>query len=356
MAKRHPYQGRPDYQFWRKEPGIQDSSAFDPVKNSSFKINMQDKIVTAGSCFAQHVARHLSNSGFNFFITEPIPDSLDSKAAKNYHYGLFSARYGNLYTARQLRQLLLRAWGNFDPIEYAWQLGEDSWIDPFRPQIQPGGFFCEQELRLDRATHLAAVREAILSMDVFVFTLGLTEAWHDLRDGAVYPIAPGVAGGTYDPAIHGFHNFSVEETASDLLESIAFIRAVNPAVKFVITVSPVPLNATAVDRHVFVSTTYSKAVLRIAAEQVCQATTDCDYFPSYEIITSPMARGAYFGPDCREVMPQGVDHVMSLFLKHYTSSHPKPSERQLATSSPLRSSAQAALDLLCDEEAINNEE
>lgn len=357
MSSNHPYRGLPDYQFWRKEPGIDDPAAFDPVVGTSFIVAPTDAVVTAGSCFAQHVARFLADNGFNYLVTETLDQAIDPSVARAFNYGLFPARYGNVYTARQLRQLLERAYGLFAPLAAVWEGEAGTVVDPFRPQIQPGGFLCAAELEHDRAVHFAAVRRAFEEMDVFVFTLGLTEAWLDTRDGAVYPLAPGVAGGKYDPVVHGFQNFTVEETSADLQWSIDFIRARNPDVRIVITVSPVPLNATALDRHVFTSTTYSKAVLRIAAEQVCTANPDCDYFPSYEIITSPFSRGAYYAEDCREVRPEGVKHVMSLFLKHYAKVDQPLAQRPTgaAPTAPKTKSVEGLLQTLCDEEAITND-
>jgi GSCFA family. len=176
--------------------------------------------------------------------------------------------------------------------------------------------------------------------------------------GAVYPLAPGVAGGVYDENIHEFRNFDVAEVAADLQWSLDFIRAHNPSVKFILTVSPVPLNATALDRHVAVSTAYSKAVLRVAAEQICNANDMCDYFPSYEIITSPITRAAYFEDDAREIRSEGVHHVMSLFLKHYAGMKtraPKPAAPKKPKKAPDRmEQAEALMQALCDEEAIDN--
>lgn len=362
MPKSHPYRGRPDYQFWRKEPGIKQSRAFDPVIAPGFRITPDDAVVTAGSCFAQHVARYLASNGFNFLITEKINPVFDPKLGEVFNYGLFPARYGNLYTARQLKQLLERAYGIFVPLEHVWEGPDSGVVDPFRPQIQPGGFVSAGELANDREVHLAAVREAFETMDVFVFTLGLTESWIDTRDGAVYPLAPGVAGGEYNPAIHGFHNFTVAETVADMQAAIDFIRQRNPTVKIIITVSPVPLNATAVDRHVFTSTTYSKAVLRVAAEEICQNNPDCDYFPSYEIITSPFVRGRYYAKDCREVRPEGVEHVMSTFLRHYAdidtasvTDIPAKEPKQSKQTTPKVESVERLLQILCDEEAITND-
>lgn len=361
MFKRHPYVDRPDYQFWRKEPGIAEMSLFDPVGKPAFLIEPQDKVVTAGSCFAQHVARFLAQAGFNFLVTEQPHSLLSDALAHKLNYGLFSARYGNIYTTRQLRQLLERAYGSFTPADGAWRRQDGRWVDPFRPQILPGGYVSPREVELDRENHLAAVRQAIEEMGVFVFTLGLTESWLDNRDGAVYPLAPGVAGGIYDETIHEFRNFDVGEVAADLQWSLDFIRSRNPAVKFILTVSPVPLNATALDRHVAVSTAYSKSVLRVVAEQICNANDRCDYFPSYEIITSPITRSVYYEDDAREIRIEGVRHVMSLFLKHYadmqlgTPGAPKPPPRQNSKKAQTRTEqAEALMQVLCDEEAIDN--
>lgn len=362
MKKRSPYVGLPDRQFWKKERGINDSRQFDPVSKIAFKISPGDKIVTAGSCFAQHVARYLRDSGYNYLVTEPAHPAFSGDLARQFNYGQFTARYGNLYTARQLKQLILRAHRAFEPEAVSWQKGASgSVVDPFRPQIQPDGFVSEAELLEDRKHHFAAVRTAIAEMDVFVFTLGLTEGWADRRDGAVFPLAPGVAGGVFDPDLVEFRNFGLRETADDLAYSLEYIRNINPSVRIILTVSPVPLNATYEDRHVFVSTTWSKSVLRLAAEEMLTRFTDCLYFPSYEIITAPHVRGAYFGPDCREVTEEGVSHVMNLFFRHLTDaeldSMPHFDKRPLPpdTVATHLSEMSRAMDILCDEEAIVNE-
>jgi len=360
MSKRHPYVGLPDRQFWKSEPGIADPAAFDPVSDVPFRIGSGDRVVTAGSCFAQHVARHLSNSGFNHYIAEPALEFIPKELAGRFGYNLFSARYGNIYTTRQLLQLLHRAYGLFVPQMVAWPKGGgERVVDPFRPQIQPQGFVSEAELQADREVHFAAIRNAIETMDVFVFTLGLTECWADTRDVAIYPLAPGVAGGRYDPGTVQFRNFDEVETTDDLRAALAFIRERNPDVRIILTVSPVPLNATMEPRHVSSSTTWSKAVLRLAAEKVSRAFESCCYFPSYEIITAPYVRGAYFAEDCREVLPAGVEHVMRLFFKHFAGLEQKtPAERASGPApAPKRSfvdEMEADLEILCDEEAITN--
>ncbi|NWK95769.1 GSCFA domain-containing protein [Sphingobium lactosutens] len=354
-----PYSGLPDRQFWRKEPGIVEPALFDPVHNVPFRIGPDDRIVTAGSCFAQHVARYLNNSGYHHLVTEQAHPLMGEPIARTFNYGTFSARYGNLYTARQLRQLLLRAHGAFEPVEKSWPKGGGGRVvDPFRPQIQPHGFVSEAELLVDREQHFRAIREAIRTMDIFVFTLGLTEGWADRRDGAVYPLAPGVAGGVYTPELVAFKNFDLAETVEDMQFSLDYIRQINPNVRIILTVSPVPLNATFEDRHVFQSTTLSKAVLRLAADEMTKRFSHCLYFPSYEVITAPHVRGAYFGPDCREVVEEGVSHVMGLFFKHFTTGGQKTIAPKVQDNPDVAVHLDAmgrAIDMLCDEEAITNE-
>lgn len=82
----------------------------------------------------------------------------------------------------------------------------------------------------------------------------------------------------------------------------------------ILTVSPVPLVATAEGGHVLSATTYSKSVLRAAAEQGVRGAERENYFPAYEIITRPQAPKGYVEDDRSAVSPSGIDAVMSTFF------------------------------------------
>src|SRR5690349_4197057 len=198
----HPYSRLPSSAFWRRSMAEVPWGQVDPVVHAPFSIRRQDRIATAGSCFAQHLARHLQHNGFNYYVTETAHPLASPEVASTFNYGTFTARYGNIYTARQLLQLVKRAYGEFAPAEDIWPSEDGHFIDPFRPQIQPGGFPTKEELYNDRAQHFARVRQAIEGLNVFVFTLGLTECWTSAIDGAAYPLCPGVAGGEFNSATH----------------------------------------------------------------------------------------------------------------------------------------------------------
>lgn len=345
-ADHNPYRSQPDQAFWSRSVARPAAEDVDPVVSPRFVLGRQDRIVTAGSCFAQHISRALWAQGYRYLVTEP--------GAEDRNFGVYPARFGNIYTARQLLQLFQRAFGLFAPTEDAWRLGE-RFVDPFRPQVEPGGFDSREAMLADRERHLAAARAMFEQADVLVFTLGLTEGWVSRADGAVFPLASGVAGDAARPDLIQPHHFTVQEIVDDLNAVLKLARILTPGLRVLLTVSPVALVATISDRHVLAATTYSKSVLRVAAETVVQQNEGIDYFPSYEIITGPQSRGRYFAEDLRSVLPEGVAQVMKVFGRHYlgqTADAPPPRAPQTPTTAA--SDEYAALQsVICDEEAID---
>lgn len=356
----HPYKRLPRQAFWKQSVAGLPVSEVDPVGSAKFTLSRVDKVATAGSCFAQHIARHLSGAGFNYIVTEQAHPLVADVADSKYNYGLYTARYANIYTTRQMAQLLKRAYGLFQPIDDMWLNDDGTVLDPFRPEIQPGGFATVDEFQADRVSHFAAVRAMVEQLDCFVFTLGLTESWQARADGAVYPLCPGTAGGVFNQEEHLFHNMTVAETLSDLAEIREFILKRNPKAKFILTVSPVPLVATISNDHALTATTFSKSILRAAAGEFANQHDDVAYFPSYEIVTGNFNRGLYFADDLRSVREDGVAHVMRLFLKHYGAVEGTNSE--IAADEPVKVAPDPTKDeptlhdlvhVVCEEEALS---
>ena len=338
-----PYASLGSHQFWRTAVASARMGEVDPVGPVRFRIDPEDKVASIGSCFAQHISGRLQDAGVKYHVTEAKTPEMGAEEAKRRSFGVFSARYGNVYTARQLVQLMGRAFGDFEPTEKAWRRPDGRLVDPFRPLIEPDGYETEQEVENSRSEHLAAVRRLFETLDVLVVTLGLTEAWRSKRDGAVFPVAPGVVAGELNLAAHEFINFGSDEIARDLAEVLRRMAGVNPRAKLILTVSPVPLVATCENRHVLVSNTVSKSALRVAADAVCRDNDRVQYFPSYEIINSSFSRGAYFAENLRSVTPRGVDHVMRLFFRHLC---PRMANFNHSNSTDLLS----GYDIVCDEE------
>jgi len=318
----NPYAKLAPRAFWRSAVAGRSALDLEQVWNPRFAISAETPIATFGSCFAQHIGAALRARGFNWLQTEPPPFGFSAAHARAHGYDLFTCRTGNIYTAAMLRQ-----WTRWSlaaepsPDEY-WQQ-DGRWFDPLRPGLEPGGFVSRAEAAALRAFALAAFARAVRSAEVFVFTLGLTESWRHASGGFEYAICPGTREGRFDPALHRFHNADYGEILDELDAALTLMARANPRLKFLLTVSPVALAATATDDHVLVATTESKSILRAVAGTLRRRRAEVDYFPSYELVSSAALAGDRLAEDRRNASPEGVAEVMQVFFAALGAEEPR---------------------------------
>ena len=338
----NPYKSQPERAFWKASVGTRHYADVEELWQP-MPIRKTDRIATAGSCFAQHIGNNLAKRGAKWMDLEPAPPLFSSEAeARKWGFGVFSCRYGNIYTTRQLIQLFDEALGNRTPSELVWEK-DGRYFDALRQSVDPFGQETAQSVLTLRKLHMSAVRQMFSELDVFVFTLGLTEGWESVADSTMFPMAPGTAAGNYDPSKYRFHNLRHAEIRSDLEMFRERLFALNPKARILLTVSPVPLAATATENHVMVATVYSKSVLRAVAGELAEDYSDIFYFPSFEIINAHPGRGMFFEPDLRNVNIFGVNFVM----KHFFSGVLYKEFNESSTEK-----AEEEIDLMCDEEAL----
>jgi len=309
----NPYKKLDDKSFWRSAVANYHMFDINGLWDPKFNITADHRVSTFGSCFAQHIGRALRKRGYKWFCTEPVPYGLSPENARQYNYNLFSCRTGNIYTTSLLRQWVEWATGQSIPPEEYW-LKNDRVYDPFRPNIEPDGFESVEEMRLSRLQTISSFLAVIEKANLFVFTLGLTESWFNKEYGYEYPACPGTIAGKFDDSRHEFRNQEFSAVLQQLNLSLNMMLKINPGLKILLTVSPVPLTATMSGNHVLVATMYSKSILRAVAGQVASKRGFADYFPSYEIINSPAFRGTFFEPNQRSINKVGVDFVMDSFF------------------------------------------
>ena len=232
--------------------------------------------------------------------------------------------------------------------------------DPLRPAIEPGGFASAEEAYASRRAVLSALRNAVETARLFVFTLGLTESWFNLKSGVEYALCPGTLAGEFDADLHEFRNHRHASILADMETVLALLKRKNPALKVLLTVSPVPLTATASGQHVLTATSHSKSTLRAVAGELCDAYDFVDYFPSYEIITHPVYRGMFYAPNQRQVVPEGVEVVMRNFFADQTAAFGPPKTIKPAPGAKLARAAKRTAkkatkndDVKCEEELLN---
>jgi hypothetical protein len=310
---RSPYSGLPQRAFWRG--GVAGVGPFDlpDLYRPRFALTPQTRVFTAGSCFAQHVGAAMKRAGLQVIDAEPALRGMPPETAKRFGYGTYAARFGNIYTVRQFRQLLEEMLGLFTPALHIWEKDGRFW-DALRPGVEPEGLASPAQVAEMRAQHMGALALALSQADVIVFTLGLTEGWEHRESGTAYPTAPGTIAGEFDPDIFAFRTYGVAEILEDFTAIEEMLAEINPDLKWLLTVSPVPLAATATDDHVLSATMRSKAVLRVVCDMLRDSSERIDYFPSYELVMSPAHPTGAFAPDLRSVRPEVVEGIMALFL------------------------------------------
>jgi hypothetical protein len=327
----HPYRNLPASKFWKEfvtdTPWRELKLNIDP----KFIIRKEDKVITAGSCFAQHISRYMRKVGLEIFNAEPPHELMTQYGANTDSYTQYSARYGNVYTSRQCLELLKQSIGEMATVEdFAEEDGR--WFDLLRPNITKKGFSSLNEAKADRRFHLTCVNKMFAQADIFIFTLGLTECWFNSVGGHTYSSCPGTIRGIFNPDLHLFRNLNFSDIECDLMSLLNYLNKHNEKLKIILTVSPIPLVATYTNQDVLLASSYSKSVLRAVAGDLQSRFENVAYFPSYEIVNHVASFGQYLSGDLREVSERGIKHVMECFLETFCgNAYPNMSTHDMKT-------------------------
>jgi hypothetical protein len=327
----NPYESLPPNAIWRTAIADRRALEIRELWKPKHPFERSQKVATFGSCFAQNLGRALQERGYAWFDAEPSPDIFVPAIQEKYNYGVFSARTGNIDTVAALRQWVSWAIGTETPPNEIWEI-RGRFFDPFRPSIEPDGFATPEELLASRRVVLRAIRNIIEHADWFVFTLGLTEGWVSSSEGHNYAMWPGTIADEFYSNNHLYKNYTFAEISSDLTWVIEAICNLNNKMRFLLTVSAVPLTATASGKHVLTATTFSKSILRAVAGTMADNLGIVDYFPSFEIITAPPFQGMFYEPDKQAVSKLGATFVMHSFFAGFEPTFgDMPSAIELAT-------------------------
>jgi hypothetical protein len=217
-------------------------------------IDQNTKIAAFGSCFATNISTYLQERGYNI---------LTKKENKAY-ITTMGEGIVNTFAIRQ-------------QFEWAW-LGTTPKVDLWHG-YEAESFGYDETVRLE-------TREIFDQADVFIITLGLSEIWYDEPTGEVFWRA--IPLDKYDATRHKFRVSTVNENLENLRVIHKLIRAHRPDAVIVFTLSPIPLQATFRPVACLAANAVSKAVLRVAIDELYREVSPTDsklfYFPSYEVV------------------------------------------------------------------------
>jgi hypothetical protein len=245
-------------------------------------IGPQTQVTAFGSCFAANISEWLSARHYR--VLNKAPD------ARHAYVVACGEGMVNSFVIRQQfewawedRRFDLPLWHGYDAEDYGYD-----------PAVQ------------------AETRRIFDETDVFILTFGLSEVWYDAPTGEVFWRT--IPKDAYDPERHRFRVSTVEENKDNLRAIYRLIRRHRPEAKIIFTLSPIPLIATFRDNSCITSNSVSKAVLRVAIDEVLREVADegvLHYWPSYELVAD-VFRSPY-RPDRRHPEKEVLSYIMTLF-------------------------------------------
>lgn len=277
--------------LWQQEDKVKDfpdhavnrlQADFPQIRaNIKTGISKTDKFFTVGSCFAREIEDALTQKQVlattkTEFEVKSLVEKLGLKITGSRLHA-FLNRYNAPSILQELQNvtgdrsigdalLLPTTSGNYADLHYTSLLQEMPY----------------EECMARRETIRNIYRKCFDASNVFVFTFGLCEAFFDMRSGHYTNITP------HPKTIHEdmtFRFIPFSENLRIITSTIDIIKKHKPDATIIITVSPVPLDATFTGEDIIMANMRAKSTLVAAVREAILGHDNVHYFPSYEIVT-----------------------------------------------------------------------
>ena len=245
------------------------------------ELDTRETVITIGSCFARNIEESMRSVGFNVpMLSFRVPKTEWDGARPN---GIL-----NRYTPFSIRQLLEWVVGALEDPNRAEASTESFWVETATGRgvdLDLGGLVPVSRARfLERRKELLRDFAPLRTAELVVITLGQTESWFYEPLGMHWSGAPAM------PSLRALWpqtkllTADVEVAANEIRRSIATVRHINPNVRVLLTVSPVPASRYWSGTPAVSAYWQSKMRLWDAAQRLVDELDDVHYFPSFEAV------------------------------------------------------------------------
>jgi hypothetical protein len=245
-----------------------------------FQINHQDKLMLIGSCFSEHIADRLEYFRYDIsrgahgiiFHPEAIANALNHIISKE------------SYTEKDL-------------IEY-----QGRWNSLYHH-----GAFSQSEaaLVLEKINHaLKDAKHFLKSASTLIVTFGTAMGYEHKQRNHIVANCHKLPQQDFDRKLS-----SVEDLTTMWRALLVALKAFNPTLKVIFTISPV--------RHLkegFIENQRSKARLQLLCENICSHQNETFYFPSYELIMDDLRDYRFYNPDMIHPSEQAISYIQDKFF------------------------------------------
>ncbi len=243
------------------------------------KITHQDGLLLIGSCFSEHIASRLGDLKFkvqaNPFGIVFNPKSMANALNRIIHKKYFSE---NEVFEKEGAWYLLEAHSSVSSEKKEDLLNElNRLIDIWNQQLHTTSYL--------------------------MLTVGSAFSYYHKVQEKVVANCHKLPQSEFDKLLLENHEIIV-----DFQEMINDLKAINPKIKIVFTVSPV--------KHLrdgVVENNLSKAILIQSVHQLVKQNTDCSYFPAYELVNDDLRDYRFYESDLAHPNTQAINYVWKKF-------------------------------------------
>lgn len=277
-----------------------------PVLKPKFQLDLaSDKpVFTIGSCFARNIEEALAPLGV------PLP-TREFKVPKAEWTGRSNGLL-NEYNPGSISQKILQTVNKKTAVKET--IIEHS--GSFHDLLLCGGAGVTLERALERRREIDDVYANMLNSEVVIITLGFVECWVDLETRMWLNRMPTVEKSPDKKLRFLFKRLGVADALPMLEEAMAALQKLDK--KVILTVSPVPMSGTFSGQDCVMANEYSKAVLRVCAQELCANFSNVDYYPSYEMVRT--AGLSVYEDDNVHVLDSVVQLITEYMLSTYATS------------------------------------
>lgn len=243
------------------------------------RIEIADRIVTVGSCFADAMGQHLTDHKLTV-LNNP---------------------FGTIFNPVSIAKLLMMALRGQAPDERLYVERDGIWLHhDFHSSCWATS---KDDLRATLTTKLTDVGEAVRQADWLFITLGTAVVHRQTETGAVVANCHKAPASQFEKYL-----YQIDHMRDSLTKLLKLLRWVNPGLRVVLTVSPV--------RHIRDGLTVngvSKALLRTVCHELAVWHDWVSYFPAYEIMQDDLRDHRFYEADLIHPNAQAQEYIFGKF-------------------------------------------
>ena len=255
------------------------------ISTSPIRIDHSTKILTLGSCFASVMGQRLYENKFQVKVN---PFGIIFNPVSILKALEFSAEGKNNFKSSYIQNNGI--WYNYD-------LHSD-WSSSNREELD------------QRLSYLISTIHAyIKTSQIITITFGTAFIYRLLSNKAIVANCHKIPSSYFQKEM-----LSTEEIVDAFEKVYTKIKNLNPAIKFILTVSPVRHIKDGIEQN-----NLSKSICRVACSAIEKKLKDIEYFPAYEIMMDDLRDYRFYKEDMIHPTTLAEDYIWEKFLEKYSN-------------------------------------